>query len=204
MAQALEKKVNIKRIGPHYKCRDIFTPHGKLKREEYYIFTFVRNPWDRLVSTFFYMMKGGRAEIDKRRRDIYLEKYKGNFRSFVLDIENWIDIRESDSIYPDKFIPHFRPQYEFICDNNGEIMVDFIGRVEKIKSDFILLCNILSVDDIRLPKSNRSSHGKYHKYYDEETREIVAKYYARDIDLFSYQFRVGRKKIIDLLPFCRR
>ena len=79
LAMALEKKVPIIRHGPHFKCKDLFGPNGRLDKEEYYVFTFVRNPWERLVSTFFYIMKGGRAEIDARRRDLYLSRYQGEF-----------------------------------------------------------------------------------------------------------------------------
>jgi len=201
LAQALEKKVRVKRQGPHFKCKDLFGPNGSLDRDNYFVFTFVRNPWERLVSTFFYIMKGGRAEIDARRRDLYLNKYHGDFKSFVLDIEHWIDIRESDSIYPDQFIPHFRPQYEFICDEEGNSMVDFIGSVENIKSDFESLCGALSIEVVKLPKSNRSSHGKYHKYYDSKTTGIVAEYYAEDIELFSYQFQKEKALFGNLLSY---
>ena len=204
LAQALDKKVQIKRQGPHFKCKDLFGPSGSLDRENYFVFTFVRNPWERLVSTFFYIMKGGRADIDARRRDLYLSKYQGDFNSFVLDIENWIDIREEDSIYPDQFITHFRPQFEYIFDDDGNNIVDFVGRVETINSDFRSLCTALSIDSVKLPKTNRSSHGRYHKYYDQKTMEIVAEYYAKDIELFSYQFNKTRSLFGNLLPFGRR
>ena len=200
LALALEKRVPIIRHGPHFKCKDLFGPKGRLNRGEYFVFTFVRNPWERLVSTYFYIMKGGRAEIDARRRDLYLSKYRGDFKRFVLDIENWINIREEDSIYPDQYIPHFRPQSEFILDDDGHNMVDFIGRVESIEHDFKSLCSALMVDAVKLPKSNRSSHGRYHKYYDHKSRDIVAEYYAKDIELFRYQFEKTAFSFRDLLP----
>ncbi len=199
MAEALSAQAEILRIGPHGKCVDIFGEGGQLKREACLSFSFVRNPWDRLVSTFFYMMKGGRAEIDRQRRDRYLQKYNGDFRSFVRDIENWFSIQEENSIYPDKFIPHFRPQHEYVCDANGKVMVDFIGRVEDITLDFGKLCDLLSLSDIRLKRSNKSSHRAYQKYYDNETRNLVAKYYAKDIELFSYAFEPPRSLFAGLL-----
>jgi hypothetical protein len=203
LAEALEKKIPIIRHGPHFKCKDLFDADGRLARDEFFVFTFVRNPWERLVSTFFYIMKGGRAEIDARRRDLILSKYQGDFRRFVQDIESWINIREADSIYPDQFIPHFRPQSEFILDNDGFNMIDFIGRVENIEQDFKLLCAALSVDAVKLPKSNRSSHGRYQKYYDDKSKDIVAEYYAKDIELFRYQFEKPNFLFRDLLTAWR-
>lgn len=195
----LEAVTPVKRVGPHAKVADIFQPNGALERKEYFVFTFVRNPWDRLVSTFFYIMSGGRAPIDKRRRDTILSKYRGDFKSFVLDIENWIDIQEEDSIYPDKYIPHFRPQYEYIYDKQGQCVADFIGRFENIDNDFKRLCDVLSLDSVFLKKTNKSKHKKYYKYYDDESQAIVAEYFARDIALFDYQFereKSGLSKLI--------
>lgn len=192
IAVALEKVMGVRRIGPHGKARDLFLPTGKLDRETFFVFSFVRNPWDRLVSTFFYIMGGGRAPIDQQRRERHLKKYRGSFEKFVLDIANWIDIKEDESIYRDGHIPHFRPQYEYIYDENGNCLVDFIGRVENLDSDFNELCNKLSVDGAKLAKKNKSFHRKYWKYYNSETRAVVAEYYARDIECFSYRFRERR------------
>lgn len=186
--KALEKKANVLRIGPHAKAVDIFHPDGEWSREDTFSFTFTRNPWDRLVSTYFYIMKGGRAPIDKRRRETVLKKYSGDFKAFVNDIANWIDITEEDSRYPDQLIPHFRPQVEFIYDEQGNCLVDFIGRFENLEEDFIKLCTLLPVSGVKLQKSNKSSHRHYSTYYDERTRNIVAQYYADDIRLFSYTF----------------
>ena len=67
-------------------------------------------------------------------------------------------------------------------------MVDFIGRVEDMVPDFERLCSHLALQKSRMSKTNKSSHRAYHKYYDEETVNVVAEYYAKDIERFSYQF----------------
>ena len=204
MLSALDQRMDILRLGPHLKAVDIFDVDRKYNGQDYFVFSFVRNPWDRLVSTFFYLMRGGRAPVDQRRRDTILKKYNGNFRDFVLDIENWIDIKEEDSIYPDKYIPHFRPQYEYICDPDGVCLVDFIGRVETLADDFQELCGLLSVENAKLKRKNKTSHKKYFKYYDAETRDIVARFYARDIELFDYQFEPPRQGLAKTLSSISR
>lgn len=201
LAKTLQPHIEVHRIGPHSKYQHIFGTESELIREEIFTFTFVRDPWARLVSTFFYIMQGGRAEIDKRRRDRYLKQYKGNFRRFVRDIESWFDIQEEDSIYKDRYIPHFRPQYEFIIDASGQPAVDFIGRVETITEDFTRLCRELDIPGLSLAKSNKSTHLKYQAYYDEETSAIVADYYARDIELFNYTFSPEKSDVADLMKY---
>ncbi len=93
------------------------------KFDKYYKFAFVRNPYSRLVSAFFHLIN---SYPDKK---IY-EKYFG-----VLE-ENF-DIFCERSFSEEKFknIIHLKPQYEFICDENYNIIVDFVGKQENYRSD---------------------------------------------------------------------
>ena len=53
------------------------------RRTEFHLFTFVRNPWDRLVSAFEYMSKGGANPRDQAVEERYLRKFNGDFGTFV-------------------------------------------------------------------------------------------------------------------------
>lgn len=186
----LERHLNFTRIGPHEKAKFLFSKQHKYKlnREEYYTFSFVRNPWDRLVSTFFYILKGGRSPIDAKRRDLFLKKYNGNFDKFIYDIENWFHITEEESIYEDLYIPHFRPQAEFIFDDKNRLLVDFLGKIESIDACHRALCQQLNIPHKRLKKKNSSTHDNYQSYYNEETVKIVEEYYSCDVKLLNYSF----------------
>ena len=148
-------------------------------------FSFVRNPWARLVSEYRYRQ--------------YYKKYA--FREFVTAG------LPSRSRYSDSY-RHIMPQSEFILDENGKPLVDFVGRFESLQSDFNHVCAKLSIEDALLPVRNQISEGEgakaiirglssrnrrgsqahYSSYYDKELRELVAEMYASDIQAFNYEF----------------
>jgi hypothetical protein len=143
----------------------------------YFKFAFVRNPWDRLVSTFFFLKRGGMDEVDRAWAAQNLAVYP-DFGNFV---RNWLTPENAMSF------PHFRPQCFFVADEAGKVMVDFLGRYETLAKDFAeVTCRLGR--NCGLPVVNKGEHAPFTAYYDDETREIVARVYSRDINLFSYSF----------------
>ena len=127
-------------------------------------FSFVRNPWDRLVS-----------EYNRSPRDI-------NFKCFV--VGQLSKSRMSDEGR------HVMPQHDYIVDGNGNLTVDYLGRFEKLQSDFDCICQRLEISPTRLPHRNRSIAAKKHysEYYDSELRDFVGDMYQRDVEAFGYSF----------------
>ena len=161
---------------------NIRNPHFKYLRDrvsqdrENYIFTFTRNPWDRLVSSFFYLKQGGVNVKDKIDSNRYLSDYS----SFEDMVVNW-----NESLFNQL---HFMEQYKWIHDGNGELMPDFIGKLENIQQDFDTVCDKIGIPQQKLPHKNKSKHKHYTEYYDEETKQLVAETYAKDIEYFGYKF----------------
>ena len=139
--------------------------------KEYFSFCIVRNPWDRLVSVFHYLQNGGRNNKDAKQGEM-LKDY--NFKSFVHDF--------SFEKFP--YI-HFKPQMYFIKSVDN---FDYIGRLENLQEDFNIICDKIGIPRQQLPHQNKSKHKHYTEYYDDETREIVAQKYAKDIEYFGYKF----------------
>ena len=136
---------------------------GKEVCEDYFKFAFVRNPWDRVVSRYFWGVKVNESQMMK-------EMNSQTFSDYVKNIEL------------DGFASFICSQYQF---TEG---CDFIGRTEILQEYFDEVCKIVGVPKQNLIKRNVSSHSHYTEYYDDETREIIAQKYAKDIEYFGYKF----------------
>jgi chondroitin 4-sulfotransferase 11 len=142
----------------------------------YFKFAFVRNPFDRIVSAYFYLDNGGCNPIDERFRQEHLAPYKGDFAAFVEDLSKLVAA------------PHFQPQAVWLCDNRGKLLADFIGRYESLQRDASVICTRLGLSFRNLPVLNASKHNFYGSYYDDATKRRVAQAYGEDLELFCYRF----------------
>jgi hypothetical protein len=159
-----------------YTYQQIFP---KKEFDQYFKFSFVRNPWDRLVSAFLFMKSGGAHKKDQD----WAEKHLVGFKDFESFIRFGLEKEEILSW------PHFRPQLWYLTDQFGRLGVDFIGRVENINEDIRFIQNKLGVKkDLLYINKTETKKDDYRSYYTPNTREITARIYHQDIDTFDYDF----------------
>lgn len=164
--------------GSHRKIVDYKKIFAPATFKKYYKFTFVRNPWDRLVSTFFFLKSGGLTEKDS----MWAEKHLKPYDTFDAFVRAWVTEENISNAL------HFQHQHVFLDDEHGKLAVDFIGRFERIEADFETIANKLKINR-SLQKTNTSKRKKnYKEYYTTETKKIVSEVYKRDIQLFNYEF----------------
>ena len=204
-APLLLRENDIPELGPprlaHLKATEYvdykYIPEALFR--DYYKFTFVRNPWDRVVSLY----KG-------------LGFYKHiPFKVFVMNTLQ-------EELWKSKYW-FVGPQNQYICDKQGNFIVDFIGRFESLQEDFNHICTNVGLMPTKLPHVNASKKSmqysadrpkhslfspikllkqlrRHHKtysypifssyieYYDDESIKKVRELYSKDIEMFGYQF----------------
>jgi len=143
-------------------------------------FAFVRNPWDRLVSLYAYLF-----HVLGRHKLVYGDLSFVEFVRIVTDTEAPID---PVGVYNWQGLSQARPQTEWLTHWQGRRFVDYVGRFEHLDDDWAHVAVHLGIDT-PLPYSNSSPRQpRYQDYYDEQTRALVARYYAADIQLGGYSY----------------
>jgi hypothetical protein len=139
------------------------------------VVTFVRNPIERFESAYYYLCKGGR----KHSNDLKYQEILTNYRDINDFVINGLSAHLID-------IEHFIPQVNWLKNSNGEIKIDFIGKLEQIDSDFEKLCELLSLTNILLPKNN-VNEVKMKDGLSPEAREVLLNLYLEDFNYFKYE-----------------
>lgn len=140
-------------------------------------FGFVRNPWDRMISLFYFLTRGSMSRHSKEGRR-YLRAI--GFRRWLLD-----NVPENGGFQkgiPDGATMQTLSQMWWLegCDR--------IGRFENLEGDLRAIGRDLGFYVRDLPHLNRSPRGNYRRYYDAETRAFVAEHFAPEIEQFGYEF----------------
>jgi hypothetical protein len=150
----------------HLSARQIREELGPAVYDRYFKFAFVRNPWAWQVSLYHYML----SRRDHQQSDFV--RGLGGFDPYI----RW---RVAEEV---------RLQRDLLNDAEGRLIVDYVGRMETLNDDFAAICQAIGLKHHALPHKNRSAHKDYRDYYTDETRELVAKAFAPDIEAFGYTF----------------
>ncbi|MEH0328599.1 sulfotransferase family protein [Campylobacter coli] len=160
----------------HVKASD-YTKFDKDKFDSYFSFGFVRNPYDRVVSAYHYLKNDSPDPRDIKWGRLHINNL--TFEEFILSLQ--------DEEFKEEILSknHFSFQYKYLCDKNMNILVNFIGKFEKLDNDFKKILNILRRKD-SLVHINKSKHLNYRDYYNSQTYKIIREIYRDDFEIFDY------------------
>jgi hypothetical protein len=134
--------------------------------DTYFKFAFVRNPFDRFVSYCAFMTREEEGRFERDPQKVMRE---------------FLEAPPNDHIL-------FQPQHAMLTGTRGELLADYVGRFEEIQQSYDSVCERLGIPKEMLEQVNSSRRRDYREYYDQSLIEGVAKLYARDLELFGYNF----------------
>lgn len=160
------------KLFPNVKHMGHESMHNYVFKKEEYVFAFVRNPYDRLVSTYFYLTQGGMTASD--REDC--QRYIGN--------SDWPRFVDKFSKKPEFFKKqiHMKDQSSFLDLNR----INYLGRFENINDHLSTLLKSAGLSTSINVRSNSSQHRPYHQYYNRWIAMKAYRIYEQDFLSFSY------------------
>ena len=156
--------------------------------DNYYKFAFVRNPWDRFISLWV-----------KFKEEVLLQEQFNGLFNLHIDY----DFKEPQELLKFLLLAHrkdlllprwFKPQYEYVHDENLRVLTNYVGMYEKFQFSFDFLCDRIDVPHKTLPWSSEDHRRKkkdgkhYTEWYDDIMISAVAEIYYNDIRTWGYEF----------------
>ncbi|MBZ0329199.1 sulfotransferase family protein [Halomonas sp. ANAO-440] len=176
---SLNKAIYGRTLG-HYTASEIRSHFPKLFSKAF-VFSFVRNPWDRVLSAYRFACIGKTNSMGMYRP----EQYKiPEFETFERFLFEWLAKQELHKI---DFV--FQPQSTFVVDKHGELLTDYVGKVESLEVDIKNVESRLN-KKINVGRENTTSNDSDYRseYVNDDMVKLVKILYQDDIDRFGYVF----------------
>lgn len=163
------------------------TEHARWKdlKEELKVkkaFAVIRNPWDRVVSRYFFAKKV--IEVEKKH-----DKSLADVSSFEAFLEERHKDGNVDYLW-NRAINGWFPATEHVCDEKGNVRCDML-RFEKLNEDLCAYLNLKNMSRAR--NVTNLNKGSYKDLYNSKTIQIIADWYKDDIETFGFDFDTGAK-----------
>lgn len=132
--------------------------------DDYFKFGFSRDPWDWQVSLYTFMLNNPAHKQHK------LIKKMNSF-------DEYIDWRVNND---------FELQKKAFYDDDSQCLMDYIGKIEHIATDFESICQRIGVS-AQIPHVNKSrKDNNYLKYYSHQSIDYVYEAFRPDVEAFKY------------------
>lgn len=138
---------------------------------DYFKFSFVRNPWDRLLSLYALALK---YPVDNSKP---LFSFEAFYKKYELE---QVNLKLGRAFYLN--------QTDYLYNKNGEMVVDKVGRYENYEHELLEILHEQNIPFTYIPRLNKTEHAHYRSFYSEERKKFVEKLCYKDIESFGYRF----------------
>lgn len=151
----------------HAGAAEVREKVGRDVWDSYFKFAFDRNPWDKTISNYYWRFRGKTGKLDLEE---YFRRYTGCFNQYN---------------YP-------------VYSIDGQVAVNFVGRYENLVEDLRHAMQQVGIEfDGWLPRAKgaaRIDRRHYSEILSDEQREIIARHFAKEIELLGYKFEDRRAR----------
>ncbi|MEQ8712807.1 MAG: sulfotransferase family 2 domain-containing protein [Cyclobacteriaceae bacterium] len=164
--------------------------------DDFFKFTIVRNPYDRLVSSYNWLCINERIPKSKRSFRRFLEillMHLGLMKPRTATFKDFLSksgafrilLNSNDISFANRF-HQIRPAVDYIMIDN-KIAVDRVIRFENISIGWQEVCQRLDIN-MALPHLLKEGNKSYSEYYDNYSKALVKDLYKKDLETFDYVF----------------
>lgn len=143
-------------------------------------FGFVRNPYSRLVSSYYFYKKGGKQSEERRKTKV--------IRELKIQSAKLVPFKLWTLMYP------YKSNREYFVDENNNIIVDYIGTFENLLEDLTKIFSSINLDIPinELSHTNKTNHSSFKEYFtDELFTEMVNRSIEKDLRFYKdYKFNL--------------
>lgn len=147
--------------------------------ERCFRFTIVRNPYARALSMWRYMGEDSRlldADLSGARRSMeaFFDEVPALWRDFPKNRHHAL---------------HTRPIMPDLCDENGKLLVEYIGSVENLAESFSRICDELGIPVPSVVDENRSGDPRHYRdVFTPAIRSKMETLYGEDVERLGYRY----------------
>ena len=176
--EILKKKIGTTSMHANAEQIKKYNPHAW---NNYFKFTFVRNPYTHAVSDWMFDEKNWSIISE----NTYINEKKFTKKNFIVYLKKIKKQIKNKKNYYHEMLP-----FNKIYTINGKIAVDFVGKFENLKRDINKIHKKLRLPKKRFyfPHTKKNKKTDYLEYYNQESKKLVEEIWSKEFEFFKYKF----------------